>query len=979
MGKSRKYRYPAAPPAGSESFSPDLVGFQLVDGGGLTQGNFEFTTSVVEKVNRTFSTGVFSNPFTLENMDIENFEESRRIIAKNYGVFPNYDISVVTNFSLYGSLQKRLSASITKIINFFPAALEVDKIYTDFTTANTVYNVSYDVIDDETTFNIDVSRIKNPLDIDYSTMADRNMSLRPMEVSPYRNLTRQFLKYSLFIGTGETEYKVQDFTPSPSLSAGTIEVVVAGNPYSGVSSSTEDITLRPSKFYTEQIFDDSFDEVEKFLLNRMITPKYTAMFRVPRETEQGRYYTSVENITWPILGLWNIDVVTVGYENYLNRLSEIGEVMDRYKTNLISRFLVTGAFKDFDTGDQKMEKVLQIYGRSFDETKKFIDGLTYMNNVNYNPKNDIPSVLLKNLAQTLGFDTNNSPISQDDFLTTVFGTKNQSIYPGQTRDKTPQELDYEYYRKIIINSGFLYKSKGTRTAIDFLMRMVGAPKALIEFNETVYVADGPINIKQFDQQFSEITGGTKLNILPVLTPETTYKVKGITYTAFTPQSFTTFVDDDRTNYPMDYQGFPQSVPESDSYFFEMGSGWFEETPKHRANEKIDIQNSNFTGQNTNIQTSLETYTFGEKYFNLYRDFPSMDLGFTLTPIKDNLKSWPSDSTGLRKSNGVFNSYYNVTDERLVLNRKNIELYLNMGQGLEYDVWDMSRNTGYPIPATGLTYPYPTTGGIDWTVINPRPKEKSFFEFAQTFYKNMINVRNRQTSSGGYVTLSSIYWKYLTSGVDVNIPSNQYTYQKMIDFTNGIGDYWMRLVEQVVPASTLWLGGQKMENSEFHRQKHNYKLQRGCEIIDIECEPCEIEGPLWKYDCAKQIVDCELYPTSTFQSILNQQVNSIVSSSGYTTNQCDLNSVVSDWYIDLRLDGNILVQQQFFTGYGFASSPTNNDWLNAAITHFQYLYQYGLSYTISGNTITFTNIGCDPDFTNKTITLNVGINISINCG
>ena len=83
--------------------------------------------------------------------------------------------------------------------------------------------------------------------------------------------------------------------------------MVAGNPYSGVTFSTEDITLRPSKFYTEEIFDDSFDEIEKFLLNRLISPKYTAMFRVPRETEQGKYYTSVENITWPVLGLWNLD------------------------------------------------------------------------------------------------------------------------------------------------------------------------------------------------------------------------------------------------------------------------------------------------------------------------------------------------------------------------------------------------------------------------------------------------------------------------------------------------------------------------------------------------------------------------------------------------------------------------------------------------------------------------------------------------
>jgi hypothetical protein len=43
--------------------------------------------------------------------------------------------------------------------------------------------------------------------------------------------------------------------------------------------------------------------------------------------------------------------------------------LDEYTTNLISRFMTTGALKEFDTPDQKFEKLLQIYGRSFDETK----------------------------------------------------------------------------------------------------------------------------------------------------------------------------------------------------------------------------------------------------------------------------------------------------------------------------------------------------------------------------------------------------------------------------------------------------------------------------------------------------------------------------------------------------------------------------------------------------------------------------------
>jgi len=45
------------PPGGVKTFSDNLVGFQIVDGGGLTQGNFEFTSAIYEKTNRKFDTG----------------------------------------------------------------------------------------------------------------------------------------------------------------------------------------------------------------------------------------------------------------------------------------------------------------------------------------------------------------------------------------------------------------------------------------------------------------------------------------------------------------------------------------------------------------------------------------------------------------------------------------------------------------------------------------------------------------------------------------------------------------------------------------------------------------------------------------------------------------------------------------------------------------------------------------------------------
>ena len=103
-----------------------------------------------------------------------------------------------------------------------------------------------------------------------------------------------------------------------------------------------------------------------------------------------------------------------------------------------------------------------------------------MNNVNYNIKNDIPSQLLKNLAMTLGWDPNISPITNDQLLDSVFSTGSNN-FSGLSVGMTPEELNYQYYRNLILNSAYLFKSKGTRKSIEILLRLIGAPEALIEF------------------------------------------------------------------------------------------------------------------------------------------------------------------------------------------------------------------------------------------------------------------------------------------------------------------------------------------------------------------------------------------------------------------------------------------------------------------------------------------------------------------
>ena len=987
--KNTKYFYPPRPGSGAGTFSDNIVGLQTVEGGGLTQGNFEFTTGVTEKVNRVFNVGAFSEPMSLDMMGIDSLEESRRIMATQFRVYPNYDISQVLNFSMYGSLSKRFSVSITRIINYFPASLDVMFNNDDYVTGNTAYDIVYDSQNDETYFKVNVDRINNPLDIDYSISAATNLSIREIEVSPYRNLYNTYLDYCVSIN--DDIFEVLSFTPSETLSSGYIQFYVSGAPF-GTTATTlnDDFQIRPNDYIVDKVFQESFDEVEKFLVNRLVRPEYTAVFQVPQQNEFGQTYTEYQQVTWPKQGPWNLDIRSFLFDKYLEQIQAIAVNLDSFKTNLISRFLVTDSLKEFDTLGQKVEKIFQIYGRSFDQIKQFIDGLAYMNSVNYNPSNDIPSELLVNLARTLGWSSNFSPITNDDFLSSVFGNTSTPTYPGYARALTPTELNYAYYRNLILNASYLFKSKGTRRSIEFLLRLIGAPDSLIEYNEHIYLADQRINLDQFETQWASISGGTYVNNVPTYLPDETYKIKGQLYTAFTSTATYQDVNIRLEDYPMDAQGYPNAPANTETFFFQIGSGWYETTPQHRSPDQVQLTGNVYTGQNYSIQTQLTPFTYGQTYLNRYRDFPYMNEGFKLQKVVDNNKSWLSDDDRIRVSTqGDYNAYYYVDNEKLVLNVKNVDIFLNPAQGLVYDVWDQSRQYDYPIPESGLTVGYPVPGGVDWTYVNPEPKKKTFFEFSQTFWENMINTRNRQYitdgKTGGYPTLQSIFWKYIESEQTVGIPNNKYTYQKLIDYVNGIGPYWTKLVEQMVPATTIWNGGVRLENSIFNKQKFVYRRQRGCQFIPVPVDPCYIISNIFDYTCNTEYADFNIYPwfngdvmVSNFSSILGNRVNNMLAQSGLTLNQCYENSVLTDWYVDLTINGEVIIKDSFYTGYGISDVPSNTQWRNALINYLPQLYNYGYTYYLNGNTLTITNLSCLTQNMVDTVSLNVGINININC-
>ena len=126
--------------------------------------------------------------------------------------------------------------------------------------------------------------------------------------------------------------------PTTSSVSGTLRIFVKGNPFSGKTEVYDNLVIRPNDSIVNKVYIEELDEVEKFLINKSSVPKYTSTFQVPTENDEGQFYIQDVNVTFPVGGLWNLDISSEFFENYLVTLNDIGVSFDEYKTNLISRF-----------------------------------------------------------------------------------------------------------------------------------------------------------------------------------------------------------------------------------------------------------------------------------------------------------------------------------------------------------------------------------------------------------------------------------------------------------------------------------------------------------------------------------------------------------------------------------------------------------------------------------------------------------------
>jgi hypothetical protein len=116
----------------------------------------------------------------------------------------------------------------------------------------------------------------------------------------------------------------------------------------------------------------------------------------------------------------------------------------------------------------------------------------------------------------------------------------------------------------------------------------------------------------------------------------------------------------------------------------------------------------------------------------------------------------------------------------------------------------------------------------------------------------------------------------------------------------------------------------------------------------------------------------------FEAILGNRINNMLSQSGLTLNECYTSSVLTDWYVDLKINGQQIIKEPFYRGYGITATPSDTQWRFALIQYLPQLINYQYAYVLNGNTLTISNLLCLEDTTPTSVSLDIGINININC-
>lgn len=707
---------------GSDTFGDKLVGYQFANSKSeiqgdpyFTMGNFSINKSVKyspirERDEQIQVTGIQNDSikkYTVDDIAQRNLpyftgkpyiETLRQRLDKNISVKVLFDKRKLDNYVLFSSLKERIKNTLVELYNQFPAAMTVRAI--SFNTPGIVEYASFP-LENRSEFKINLFNIFNPFNIEFT--ATGSTAEASDVVTQYRNFSKTYSDYVVFYKGVEYPIISATLPQNPSDEETGIQVSVLGDPFSTIVSLNNEASvnfyIKPKTAVYNEFYDNLSDLSAFLLYKNPETGDYESEFVLPKLTDAGEIVTISETMFFPKYDDVNIDLFSDNFDKYTTKLNDLAESYDSVKTNLIARFLTTDSLKEFDTEDRKLNLLLQLYGKTFDDVKKYIDGITFMRNVSYNKIANVPDLLIKNYASMLGLKTFEIE-DEDSLIESLFDFSKDPV----DKSTTPAELDIEIWRRILINSIYLFKSKGTRKSIEFILKLVGLPEEIFDVNEYIYVAERKIDVASALNKIYESSTSRDPFLLLDSVPFTT-------------------------------DGYPD-VPKTIRY--QEGGGFIRED-----------------------KSNIGAFDFGKSYIDAFKKFDRTYL-FDLQRTVDNVKSWVHNENTVDRlyEDKVGYTEYSVDHSDLIINSKELEIYLASNKVMDVAMYRQyvknigMLNANLNIPkltfnANEVSFNRFIQKSLD-NFINPKTRKtiKTYPSLSKIYFDYLKSTNNPITSSKG---------------------------------------------------------------------------------------------------------------------------------------------------------------------------------------------------------------------------------------
>lgn len=429
----------------------------------FTFGDFKIQRPNLFDNVELLSSGVtFSTYSTLESFSSTTIEKIQVLGTAENELNP--DVRDPKSYSYFGSFYTKVSRAINSVLESFPFAILIN---TNF-SANTVFNYTADAITNTSTFRAPLSAISNQGNLIYVSGLS--------ETTTTTNLYRDFAIFTIqFSGTGNTtDYNITSYNYTTG-TTGYLEFAVEGLLLSAGTTSTMPFYIRPSP--------ERYSQYQRHISNLEYQVAFDGTFKVP-DVDNERTYT-YESYEWPrTIDGFNIDTYGDEYESWKESLLLAATRIDETETAWMMRTMIPEQFVELDTDTQIYQKLISVYGEEFDKIKSYIDNLAFMHTVSIDNLESIPNKFMFKLSKMLSFNFHDAFSDVDIFQYFLF---------EDAEEKTLQDYNFELWRKMLANIVWLYKKKGTRDALMFIFKLMGAPDNLVSLNEFIYTIEKTAN------------------------------------------------------------------------------------------------------------------------------------------------------------------------------------------------------------------------------------------------------------------------------------------------------------------------------------------------------------------------------------------------------------------------------------------------------------------------------------------------------